>query len=232
MNLLISSGIIGNVLSGVIGAIIAFLGSFLLLRFNYKDLFAKTVSQDRILWLKQMREYAEDLLCYIRNHYEKDQRDESGKNYFDYIDPILLRLNVETTDITSKNTIEQKIFNLLNCDFTEIKTNLYDQSDKGLIYLFRRMLKDEWEKVKCEARGYDSILSYKTKYNKVFLTAIIIKWVVTLATIIFAGAFLDVYIVSEIDLPWLEHFLRGFYMILVLAFLINDIVKTIILSKK
>ena len=43
-------------ISGVIGALIGFLGSFLALRLEYKKLFAETVSKSRMEWIDNFRE--------------------------------------------------------------------------------------------------------------------------------------------------------------------------------
>ena len=42
-------------ISGVIGALIGFLGSFLALRLEYKKLFAETVSKSRMKWIDNFR---------------------------------------------------------------------------------------------------------------------------------------------------------------------------------
>lgn len=232
MNLLVSSAIMENIISGLVGAIIAFFGSILLIKFNYKDLFAKTVSQDRIVWLKQMREYAENLFCFIKEHNDLIS-DEDKNNYFKLKTQILLRLNVEKCNNKDKKTAEQEIFELLSDgEYSDIKDNLEAQNEKDLIFLFRTMLKDEWEKVKCEARGYDSIFSKKTKYNKVFLTAFIIKSVIIIIGIIYFGMILDVYFVKYISLDYVKCFTRVFYLIIAGAFIANETVKTFILTRK
>lgn len=191
---LLDNNVTGEILSGVLGAIIAFIASFLLLRFNYKDLFAKTISQDRIVWLKQMREYAENLFHYVRNNNSKEQRDYNGKTYYDYVEPILLRLNLSV----DKESDEGKIILLIKGDFKTIKDNLNSGNENDLLCLFRSMLKNEWEKVKCEAKGYEDV-SNKNRFGKINFSQCIIKCIVFVGLYAFIGLIIGFYLFSYID---------------------------------
>ena len=68
------SGLIG----AIIGAVISGVLSFLVLRFNYRQLYAEIVSKSRDEWLGQMRDHLSKLLAEIRKPTIKNADEEKG----------------------------------------------------------------------------------------------------------------------------------------------------------
>lgn len=70
-----------EIISGIIGAAIGFLGSFLTLKLGYKKLFAETVSNRRMEWIDNFREEFSVFAGtweYLNEH--KNQPAQGGKN--------------------------------------------------------------------------------------------------------------------------------------------------------
>lgn len=129
-----------GLLSGIVGAIIGFVGSVLALRFSYKNLFAKTVSSERILWLKDMRKFVDELIWYLKSNEDK-------KDIAKYTSPIILRLNTKK----DKDLIKK---------LKKLEDDPNSEKADDLRADFSQMFKYEWEKVKCEARGFNNYIKY------------------------------------------------------------------------
>lgn len=110
-------------------------------RFNYNQLFAQTVSQSRNVWLTQMREYISKMLAVA-------QTTKDIYEYYKVRNEIMLRLNLaEAYHIELKQQIE-RLDNFIYIDESTI-TAICNR----IIEISRQMLKEEWEKVKKEAKG-------------------------------------------------------------------------------
>jgi hypothetical protein len=136
-----------NIISAILGGLIALVGSFILNKFNYSDLFAKTVSSERIKWIKDMRNTITDFIVFLKVH------QKSNNNYFDIErfeqlkNFLLLRLNPKI----DRNSFDHFIRSNINKSYDERNTIDVDKLYKDC----EDMLKIEWEKVKCEAQGYN-----------------------------------------------------------------------------
>lgn len=138
-----------EIMQGLIGAIIAFIGVVLSVsislfvslktnRYDYNRLFAKTVSESRNKWLNEMRDFISTMLAEVK---EPTPTAKYWKARYE----ILLRLNMtEELHKALANEIET-----LDCNNNRNK----EQTITNIISLSQLILKDEWETVKKEARG-------------------------------------------------------------------------------
>lgn len=137
------------------GAVIGFVGSWLLLKYNYKDLFAKTVSSNRMDWINKFRDEIAMVIGTIRilKHSEPP--------YYDYRADILKAEQARVRLLTRLNMSTERFGNEYNEVFAARleALNFYD-ADKvseddmqKLIELTRKILEPEWQRVKSEAKG-------------------------------------------------------------------------------
>lgn len=142
-------------MSEIIDAIIAFVGvivsvvvSFIVSigvnRYNYHHLFAETVSQSRNRWLNEMRDYISTMVEEAKLGCLTNKPHQTEK-YLKARAEILLRLNM---DEPLHALLEKAIENLDNA-----KQNDVDDLSKSMLEVSRLILKEEWEKVKKEAKG-------------------------------------------------------------------------------
>mgnify|MGYP006887548878 CR=1 FL=1 len=156
--------------SEVIAAIIALSGAILSIgisliislwtrRYNYNQLFAETVSESRNKWLNEMRDFISTMLAEAQNPCPITDEDEQckskkclltddkarSKKYWKARYEIVLRLNLtEPFHQALLNEIRQ-LDCLNNCN--------QEQAINNIITLSQEILKEEWEKVKSEAKG-------------------------------------------------------------------------------
>lgn len=133
------------VIGAVIGALVTGVIGYLTWRFNCKQLYAQTVSGSRNIWLTQMREYIAKMLA--NSQYDGANKKpvcaERQIEYFENRNQILLRLNdKEAYHIALRKLIYQ-------LDDNKTDENIH----KSIIEISQLMLKEEWEKVKREAKG-------------------------------------------------------------------------------
>ena len=128
-------------LIGFIGVIIGALGTYFTLKYQYRQLFAETVSQSRNKWLNEMRENISEMLAIAR----KECDSFKSKDYYSAQNMVLLRLNTkEPLHLMLKQQIEQ----LEQCN-----SQNYKNIEKNIIDISEVLLKREWERVKREAQG-------------------------------------------------------------------------------
>lgn len=146
-----------EVLSGLIGALIGFVSSFLVLRFYYKQLFAQTVSSNRMDWINVWREnISKFLACAEFLHKHKDKNCEKGdgcdkcceyeKEMYQARSMIISRLN-----LTEGNHVLMKA-SLDGFDYNDDEKTFIAKREY-ILELARQILKPEWERVKHEAKG-------------------------------------------------------------------------------
>lgn len=115
-------------------------------RFNYKELFAKTVSESRNEWLKQMRDYISQMLAEASGCANNHGSAHKSKEYYKARNEVMLRLNITEVDhLILKKHIEDLDECNSDSELIVIRDDIIDISNK--------ILKDEWEKVKSEAKG-------------------------------------------------------------------------------
>ncbi len=151
---------------GLIGAVLSFIISFLTLRFNYRQLFAETVSKNRMEWINVWRENVAIFLSRAQALREKEKRAPGGCGLL-----ICLKksnqedsTNLETelykarSMITTRLNMEEEPHilmygALMNFDW-KMKDDLEFQKQCEVVELLaREILKPEWERVKKEAKG-------------------------------------------------------------------------------
>lgn len=167
-----------NLLSGVtLGSIITWIISLLTLRYNYKRLFAETVSQNRMDWMNIWRENLSILIGAAESihnapHYEDDKdfkRPDGNRTdqelqdlylYGEKNSPYVKYRNefykARNTIVSRLNMLEEKhvlVLGALNkFDFSRENEN-FEAEKAYIIELARVILKPEWERLKREAKG-------------------------------------------------------------------------------
>lgn len=147
-------------LGGVILSVgISFIVSLWTRRYNYNQLFAETVSESRNKWLNEMRDSISTMLAEAQNPCTLTDEDAQCKNkkclltddkvrskkYWKARNEIVLRLNLT-------EPFHQALFNeirQLDC----LNNNNQEQTINNIITFSQEILKEEWEKVKSEAKG-------------------------------------------------------------------------------
>lgn len=149
----------GNVLDGLIGAAIGAVLTFIIglstTIFSYHDLFARTVSNSRNEWINIWRDEISNFLA-ISDILRYETFDLQNKEkYLDFLkeyhvskNKILMRLNLNEKR-------HQEIYLLINSIAYEKKLSSteYCKLKESLMAVSRDLLKDEWERVKQEAKG-------------------------------------------------------------------------------
>lgn len=142
-------------IQGVTGAVIAFIGVALSVgvslivslwtrKYNYNQLFAETVSKSRNKWLNEMRGFISTMLTEAENSKRQNSATHT-KKYWKARNEIVLRLNLT-------EPFHQALFNeikQLDC----LNNSNQKQTIDKIIFLSQAILKEEWEKVKSEAKG-------------------------------------------------------------------------------
>ena len=128
-------------LIGLIGVVVGSIGTYFTLKYQYRQLFAETVSKSRNKWLNEMRENISEMLaeaCKAGDGYKSDK-------YYKAKNQVLLRLNTkEPLHLMLKQQIEL----LEQCN-----SQNYKNIEKNIIDISEVLLKREWERVKREAKG-------------------------------------------------------------------------------
>ncbi len=134
--------------SEVIAAIIALSGAILSVgisliislwtrRYNYNQLFAETVSESRNKWLNEMRDFISTILAEV-----KQSNNEQSNEYWKARNEIMLRLN-----------LNEPLHLMLKNEILQLDNGKDDKTIEKIILISQSLLKEEWEKVKKEAKG-------------------------------------------------------------------------------
>lgn len=147
-------------LGGVfLSAFVSYLVSVKTTRYNYKQLFAETVSQSRNKWLNEMREYVSDMLANKRREIYGNCNDNNCVEVCNKYDSckfqVIMRLNKSESDHRQLRALIEALDG-----FTATKGSLkeYELTEQAILEISTRIFKDEWEKVKIEAKGDNDIL--------------------------------------------------------------------------
>ena len=124
----------------IITAGITLVGYIFTKRHNEKVIFNQTVSERRNIWLNEMREYISKMLAQADISQNKNNM---PMEYYKAKNQVLLRLNLIEP---LHKMLSQQIESLDNCE------NYQNTRDK-IIEILQAILKEEWEKVKSEAKG-------------------------------------------------------------------------------
>lgn len=121
-------------------------------RFSYKSLFAETISKSRNNWINIWRdEIANFLAIADMLRFEKGKIDDNYielmKEYHIAKNKIIMRLNMNEKR-------HQEVYLLINkIAYEEIDDEEYRVLKESLMAVTQDLLKNEWERVKLEARG-------------------------------------------------------------------------------
>lgn len=140
-------------IGALIGAFLSAIATYFTLRFNYRQLFAETVSKNRMDWINVWRENVSKFLAcaeILHTHTKKDDDCNEligcEKELLESRAMILTRLNTTERDhVLMYGAITQ-------IDYTPSSTSFYAQQ-VAIIELAQKILKPEWERVKMEAKG-------------------------------------------------------------------------------
>ena len=162
-NMEIWKEIIVAVLKGALASGITFLGTYLLLKYNYKKLFAETISKSRNEWINQFRNEIITFLSLNDMFRTKGKiiDDEKEKEWHSKRNMLLMRLN-------QSEELHQKLY----CQIQEISfpNELNDQEylklKNELMITAKSILKEEWERVKAEAKGVENQNKNSNKDHK------------------------------------------------------------------
>ena len=134
-----------ELLSGIIGALIGAATTWVTLRFKYRDLFARTVSSNRMDWINSFRNELSVVVAALRTGGKPFEAEEARSK-------LLTRINLDTS--RPGNEYNAVFLEWLNkADFKNKNTCYKECVAKKLIEISRNILQYEWQRVKEEARG-------------------------------------------------------------------------------
>lgn len=132
-----------TLIAAVISAVVSWLVAKKTIRYNYKELFAETVSQSRNKWLNEMRAFISSMLAEAKRPSD-ESTDNRTNAYWKARNQILLKLNLnEPLHIM----LAKEIYDL------DLPSADIDDISNKIIEISQQLLKEEWEKVKKEAKG-------------------------------------------------------------------------------
>ncbi|MDE6303120.1 MAG: hypothetical protein K2M36_06000 [Clostridia bacterium] len=143
-------------IGAIVGVVVTLILGLLTRKFNYHQLFAQTVSQSRNTWLNEMRDFISTLIAEARILIEEKPthtKEEHIKNYYKSREQIMLRLNLkeEYHQVLKANIVA--LDNIINKNNNENLNIILSNIEQ----LAQTSLKEEWEKVKIEAKGKGEI---------------------------------------------------------------------------
>lgn len=151
--------ILAALLGALVGAIVTGGTSYYLLKYNYKALFAKTVSENRMIWIRNIREAATKIISiyivYVNSQNEIQDTDNCEiklnleKEFYENISVIRTRLNLKEN--------RHQIFDMYLKKLRLDKSISTCQVEEDINFFIRDIMKDEWERVKKEARGKSNV---------------------------------------------------------------------------
>lgn len=141
-------------IGAIIGALVSWGATYVTVRFNYRQLFAETVSTNRMDWINVWRENISkflacaEILQKCQNTAKCDQCKivEYKKEFYESRAMITSRLNMsEELHVLMFAAINQIDFKTSDAEFVAKR--------EYILELARQILKPEWERVKAEAKG-------------------------------------------------------------------------------
>lgn len=144
--------IIFTLIGAFIGAFATMFVGILSNRFSYKSLFAETISKSRNNWINIWRDEISNFLAISDMlRFEKGKIDDNYielmKEYHIAKNKIIMRLNMNEKR-------HQEVYLLINkIAYEEIDDEEYRVLKESLMAVTQDLLKNEWERVKLEARG-------------------------------------------------------------------------------
>lgn len=150
------SAIIG-LIGGLIGSLITLVIGLLTTRFSYNNLFADTVSKSRNNWINTWRDELSKFLA-IADMLRYENTTKKACNEHEYIE-LLKEYHIAKNKIIMRLNLNEKrhqeVYLLINKIAYEepLCNDDYKVAKEALMAVSRDLLKDEWERVKLEAKG-------------------------------------------------------------------------------
>lgn len=176
--------LIGTVGVGIIAAITTLIGYIYTRKDNNHKIFSQNVSNTRNEWLNRFRESVSIMLAEA----DKTQKGYKSLRYYEFRNDLITRLNMH-------EKLHLLLYDLiLYLDNCNSKNYLYFRDE--ILRVSQIIIKQEWEKVKFEARGGEDMMTSKSKYVFIF------TFIVTALTIIYFSIFLGIIFVSDNKKIW------------------------------
>lgn len=143
-----------EIIAALGGALIGIIGTYFTLRFSYNQLYAQTVSNNRMDWINVWRENISIFLACAEILHRRNQQEKE-------LMEVEKELYVSRSMITSRLNLNEEnhaiMLNLINA--FRIKTTEVDfvNQREAVLALAREILKPEWERVKKEAGGKKNV---------------------------------------------------------------------------
>ena len=141
----------GEFFAALIGAVVGAIIPFFALRFNYRQLYAQTISNNRMEWINVWRENVSKFLACA----------ETLRNNGSCGSAELLKLEKEMYEargmVVSRLNLSEEDHQLMLALMKEFKIHCSDEdfckNREAILAMARKILKPEWERLKDEARG-------------------------------------------------------------------------------
>lgn len=150
------SAIIG-LIGGLIGSLITLVIGLLTTRFSYNNLFADTISKNRNNWINTWRDELSNFLAIADMlRYEETIKKECNEHeYFELLKEYHIAKNKIIMRLNLNEKRHQEVYLLINKIAYEepLKNDNYKIAKEALMAVSRDLLKEEWERVKLEAKG-------------------------------------------------------------------------------
>lgn len=150
------SALIG-LIGGLIGSLITLIIGLLTTRFSYNNLFADTVSKSRNNWINTWRDELSNFLA-IADMLRHEDTTKKACNEHEYIE-LLKEYHIAKNKIIMRLNLNEKrhqeVYLLINKIAYEksLENDDYKVAKEALMAVSRDLLKEEWERVKLEAKG-------------------------------------------------------------------------------
>lgn len=150
------SALIG-LIGGLIGSLITLIIGLLTTRFSYNNLFADTVSKSRNNWINTWRDELSNFLA-IADMLRHETTTKKECNEHEYIE-LLKEYHIAKNKIIMRLNLNEKrhqeVYLLINKIAYEepLGDDDYKVAKEALMAVSRDLLKEEWERVKLEAKG-------------------------------------------------------------------------------
>ncbi len=155
---MILEGVVDGFIGALIGGIVTSVVTIFTLRFSYKDLFAKTISTSRNEWINIWRDEISRFLAIsdmLRHEKNVIWKDGNKIEYLRLIEEYHISKNKIVLRLNMNEKRHQEVYLLINKIAYEVPLDdsEYRKLKESLMAVSRDILKDEWERVKLEAKG-------------------------------------------------------------------------------
>ena len=150
------SAIIG-LIGGLIGSLITLVIGLLTTRFSYNNLFADTISKSRNNWINTWRDELSNFLAIadMLRHETTTKKACNEHEYFELLKEYHIAKNKIIMRLNLNEKRHQEVYLLINKIAYEkpLENDDYKIAKEALMAVSRDLLKEEWERVKLEAKG-------------------------------------------------------------------------------